>query len=167
MKKEGNKRVEKVNYYLDIAEAVIERGTCIRRNFGAIIVKNDEIISTGYVGAPRGRKNCCDINECVREKLNVPRGERYELCRSVHAEQNAIISAERSKMIGSTLYLVGKSYKDGSYVEKSNPCALCKRMIINAGIKDIYIRDSKDEYRHILVQEFIDNDESLEGVKGY
>lgn len=162
-----NKRVDKDNYYLDIAEAVIERGTCIRRNFGAIIVKNDEIISTGYVGAPRGRKNCCDINMCIREKLNVPRGERYELCRSVHAEQNAIISAERSKMIGATMYLVGKSYKDGSYVEKSNPCALCKRMIINAGIKDIYIRDTKEKYRHVLVQEFIDNDESLEGVKGY
>lgn len=70
-------------------------------------------------------------------------------------------------MLDSTLYLVGKNYKDGSYVEKSNPCALCKRMIINAGIKDIYIRDSKNEYRHIFVQEFIDNDESLEGIKGY
>lgn len=167
MKKNEKTRVDKINYYLDIAEAVIERGTCLRRNFGAIIVKNDEIISTGYVGAPRGRKNCCDIKKCIREKLNVPRGERYELCRSVHAEQNAIISAERSKMIDSTMYLVGKSYTDGSYVEKSNPCALCKRMIINAGIKDIYIRDSKEEYRHIMVQEFIDNDESLEGIKGY
>lgn len=160
-------RVDKINYYLDIAETVAERGTCIRRNYGAILVKNDEIISTGFVGAPRGRKNCCDLKYCTREKLNVPRGERYELCRSVHAEQNAIISAERNKMIGSTLYLVGISYDDGSYVEKSNPCSLCKRMIINAGIKDIYIRDSKEEYRHVLVQEFIDNDESLEGIKGY
>lgn len=166
-KSEEKTRIDKVNYYLDIAEAVIERGTCLRRNYGAIIVKNDEIISTGYVGAPRGRKNCCDLKTCIREKLNVPRGERYELCRSVHAEQNAIISAERSKMLDSTLYLVGKNYSDNSYVDKSNPCALCKRMIINAGIKDIYIRDSKDEYRHILVQEFIDNDESLEGIKGY
>lgn len=160
-------RVDKVNYYLDIAETVAERGTCIRRNFGAIIVKNDEIISTGFVGAPRGRKNCCDLKYCTREELKVPRGERYELCRSVHAEQNAIISAERNKMIGAALYLVGINYSDGSYVEKSNPCALCKRMIINAGIKDIYIRDSKEEYRHIDVQTFIDNDESLEGVKGY
>ena len=160
-------RIDKINYYLDIAETVIERGTCIRRNFGAIIVKNDEIISTGYVGAPRGRKNCCDLNYCMREKLNIPRGERYEMCRSVHAEQNAIISAERSKMIGSTLYLVGKSFKDGSYIEKSNPCALCKRMIINAGIKDIYIRDDKNNYRHIDVNEYIENDESLEGIKGY
>lgn len=160
-------RTDKINYYLDIAEAVSERGTCLRRNYGAIIVKDDEIISSGYVGAPRGRKNCCDLNCCIREKLNVPRGERYELCRSVHAEQNAIISAERSKMLDSTLYLVGKSYTDGAYVEKSNPCSLCKRMIINAGIKDIYIRDSKEEYRHVYVQEYIDNDESLEGIKGY
>ena len=160
-------RTNKINYYLDVAETVIERGTCLRRNFGAVIVKNDEIISTGYVGAPRGRKNCCDLKYCTREKLNIPRGERYELCRSVHAEQNAIISAERSKMIGATLFLVGKNHNDGSYAEKSNPCALCKRMIINAGIKDIYIRDTKDEYRHIDVQEFIENDESLNGIKGY
>ena len=161
------KRIDKINYYLDIAEVVLSRGTCLRRNYGAIIVKNDEIISSGYVGAPRGRKNCCDLKYCIREKLEVPRGERYELCRSVHAEQNAIISAERAKMLGSTLYLVGKSYADGSYVEKSNPCALCKRMIINAGIKDLYIRDSKTEYRHILVSDFIENDESLDGIKGY
>lgn len=165
MKKE--ERIDKINYYLDIAEAVIQRGTCLRRNYGAIIVKNDEVISTGYVGAPRGRKNCCDLKYCIREKLDVPRGERYELCRSVHAEQNAIISASRNEMIDSTLYLVGKSYIDGSYVENSNPCALCKRMIINAGIKDIYIRDSKTKYRHILVETYIKNDESLDGVKGY
>ncbi len=160
-------RRDKINYYLDIAETVIERGTCIRRNFGAIIVKNDEIISTGYVGAPRGRKNCCDLNFCMREKLKVPRGERYELCRSIHAEQNAIISASRASMIESTLFLVGKNYNDGTYVEKSNPCALCKRMIINAGIKDLYIRDSKDEYRHVDVNDYIINDESLEDTKGY
>ncbi|MDE5888794.1 MAG: cytidine deaminase [Bacilli bacterium] len=161
------KRRDRINYYLDIAEAVIERGTCLRRNYGAIIVKNDEIISTGYVGAPRGRKNCCDLKYCTREKFNVPRGERYEMCRSVHAEQNAIISAERNKMIGSTMFIVGKTYKDGEYVVKSNPCALCKKMIINAGIKDLYLRDSKDEYRHIEVEEFIKNDESIEGIKGY
>lgn len=160
-------RRDKINYYLDIAETVIERGTCIRRNFGAIIVKNDEIISTGYVGAPRGRKNCCDLNFCMREKLKVPRGERYELCRSIHAEQNAIISAPRASMLDSTLFLVGKNYNDGTYVEKSNPCALCKRMIINAGIKDLYIRDSKDEYRHVDVNDYIINDESLEDTKGY
>lgn len=161
------RRTDKVNYYLDIAEVSLERGTCIRRNFGAIIVLNDEIIATGYTGAPRGRENCCELKSCIREKLNVPRGERYELCRSVHAEQNAIISAERNKMIGATLYLCGKNFNDESYVENSNPCSMCKKMIINAGIKDIYIRDSKEKYRHILVSDYIENDETLEGVKGY
>ncbi len=161
------KRIDKDNYYLDIAESVLERGTCLRRNFGAIIVKNDEILSTGYVGAPRGRKNCCDLNYCTREKLNVPRGERYELCRSVHAEQNAIISAERNKMIDSTLYLVGKEYNSKKYVENARPCALCKRMIINAGISRIVIRNSKSKFTTIDVQEFIDNDDSLDGIKGY
>ena len=160
-------RIDKINYYLDIAETVVERGTCLRRNFGAIIVKNDEIISTGYDGAPRGRKNCCDLGYCTREKLNIPRGERYELCRSVHAEQNAIISASRRDTIDSTLYLVGKNYKDHSYVENANPCALCKRMIINSGIKEVIIRDTKKKYRIIKVQEYIDNDESLEKVLGY
>ncbi len=161
------KRVDKNNYYLDIAESVSERGTCLRRNFGAIIVNNDEIVSTGYVGAPRGRKNCCDLKFCMREKLNVPRGERYELCRSVHAEQNAIISASRNEMIGATIYLVGKDYKTGEFVPNARPCALCKRMIINAGIKKVVVRDTKDQYTEIEVQDFIDNDESLEGQKGY
>lgn len=161
------KRRDKINYYLDIAETVIERGTCIRRNFGAVIVNHDEIISTGYVGAPRGRKNCCDLNYCMREKLQIPRGERYEMCRSVHAEQNAIISAARNKMLGATMFLVGKNYNDNSYINNSNPCALCKRMIINAGIKDLYIRDNKDEYRHVIVEDYIKNDESLEGIRGY
>ena len=159
-------RIDKINYYLDIAETVVERGTCLRRNFGAIIVKNDEIISTGYVGAPRGRKNCCDLGYCTREKLNIPRGERYELCRSVHAEQNAIISASRRDTIDSTLYL-GINYKDHTYVENANPCALCKRMIINSGIKEVIIRDTKKKYRIIKVQEYIDNDESLEKILGY
>ena len=86
-------RRDKVNYYLDLAEVVAQRGTCLRRLYGAVIVKNDEVISTGYVGAPRGRENCCDLGYCTREKLQIPRGERYELCRSVHAEANAIISA--------------------------------------------------------------------------
>lgn len=160
-------RIDKINYYLDIAEATLERGTCLRRNFGAILVKNDEIISTGYVGSPRGRKNCSDLKYCTRERLNVPRGERYELCRSVHAEQNAIISAPRKDMIDSTLYLVGKNYNDDKYVENARPCALCKRMIINAGIKEVVIRNTKTDYTVIPVSEFIINDESLEGVFGY
>lgn len=160
-------RIDKKNYYLDVAETILERATCIRRDFGAVIVKNDEIISTGYNGAPRGRKNCTDLNYCIREKLQIPRGERYEVCRSVHAEQNAIISAERNRMIGATLYLVGKNYKDGSYVENAMPCSMCKRMIINAGIEEIVIRNDKENYTVVEVQTLIDNDESLDGVLGY
>ena len=160
-------RIDKINYYLDIAETVTERATCLRRCWGAVIVKNDEIISTGYNGAPRGRKNCTDVGFCIREKLNVPRGERYELCRSVHAEQNAIISASRRDTIGATLYIVGVDAKTREYVEKSMPCAMCKRTIINSGIEKVIIRDTKEEYREIDVQEFIDNDESFEGSMGY
>ena len=169
MKKSNNsKRRDKVNYYLDIAESVTERSTCLRRQWGAVIVNNDEIISTGYNGAPRGRKNCNDLGYCLREKLNVPRGERYDLCRSVHAEQNAVISAARKDMIGATLYMVGKDAKTGEYVEKASSCAMCKRVVINAGIKGIYVRDNKDEYHYIDVEkDFIDNDDSLEGERGY
>ena len=161
-------RRDKINYYLDIAETVLERGTCLRRNYGAIIVKNDQIISTGYVGAPRGRQNCSDLGFCMREKLNVPRGERYELCRSVHAESNAIIHASRTDMIGATLYLVGKEVSDGSYVKNGNPCSMCKRLIINSGIETVIIRDDAEHFRSISVKdEWIENDESLEGVLGY
>lgn len=160
-------RIDKINYYLDIAEATLERATCLRRVWGAVIVKNDEIISTGYNGAPRGRDNCSDLGYCTREKLNVPRGERYELCRSVHAEQNAIISAGRKDMMGSYLFIVGKDAKTGDYVQNSMPCAMCKRVIINSGIEKIYLRDTKTEYRVVSVQEFIDNDESLDGKLGY
>lgn len=159
-------RIDKNNYYLDIAEEVSKRGTCLRRLFGAVIVNNDEIISTGYVGSPRGRKNCTDLGFCKRQQLNIPRGERYEMCRSVHAEQNAIISSSRHEMIGSTLYLVGLE-SDGKYVLNANPCMLCKKMIINAGIKNVIIRDTKDKYRIIDVDEYIENDDSLEGTYGY
>lgn len=160
-------RRDKTNYYLDLADVVSKRGTCLRRQYGAVIVKNDEVISTGYVGAPRGRKNCCDLGTCIREELHVPRGERYELCRSVHAEANAIISAEREKMIGSTLYLSGREVKTGEYIENSNSCSMCKRMIINAGIETVIVRDNEEEYRVIPVSDWIENDDSLNGTFGY
>jgi len=157
-------RRDKINYYLDIAETVLERGTCLRRNFGALIVNNDQIISTGYVGAPRGRRNCCDIGDCTRERLNIPRGERYEMCRSVHAEANAIIHAARAEMLGSTLYLVGKENATGDYVLNANPCSMCKRMIINAGISNVIVRDTQNEFRCITVMdEWIAEDESILG----
>lgn len=163
----NSQRVDKNNYYLDIAETVIERGTCLRRNFGAIIVKNDEIVSTGYTGAPRGRKNCCNVGVCIREKLSIPRGERYELCRSVHAEANCIISAQRRDMIGATLYLVGKDRKTGELVENTSSCSMCKRLIINAGIEKVVIRNTPTEYSIVEVNDWIENDESLDGVFGY
>lgn len=158
---------DKHNYYLDIAEVVSNQCTCLRRHYGAVIVKDDEIISTGYVGAPRGRKNCTDAGFCVRQKLNVPRGERYELCRSVHAEANAIISAERSRMIGATLYLFGREVDTGNIIKNSNSCSMCKRLVINAGIKNVVIRDTPTEYRIINVEDWVTNDESLEGTFGY
>ncbi len=160
-------RRDKRNYYLDIAQTVAERGTCLRRNYGAIIVNNDEIVSTGYVGAPRGRKNCSDLGKCVRMELNIPRGERYEMCRSVHAEANAIISASRKDMLGASLYLVGLEASDGSIVANSCCCAMCKRMVINAGIKEVVIRDTPDDYRVVDVTEWIEDDDSLTGVFGY
>jgi dCMP deaminase len=160
-------RRDKINYYLDLAEGVLQRSTCLRRHYGAVIVKNDEVISTGYAGAPRGRKNCTDVGVCIREKLNIPRGERYELCRSVHAEANAIISASRDKMIGSSLYLVGIDARTGKYVENSNSCSMCKRLIINAGIETVYVRDTKNEYRVVKVKDWVEEDESLAGIFGY
>lgn len=160
-------RTDKENYYLDIAETVAERGTCLRRNFGAIIVHNDEIVSTGYNGAPRGRKNCIDTGICIREALGIPRGERYEVCRAVHAEANAIISAARRDMIGATLYLVGKDAKTGEYVEDASSCSMCKRLVINAGIALVVIRQNKREFIRVPVSEWIEHDESLEGAFGY
>lgn len=160
-------RRDKINYYLDLAEIVSQRTTCLRRRYGAVIVKNDEVISTGYVGAPRGRKNCTDLGYCIRTELQIPRGERYELCRSVHAEANAIISASRDKMLDATLYLTGVEVADGSYVSNSCCCSMCKRMVINAGIKEVIIRDDKDNYRIIPVSDWIEDDESLIGKRGY
>ncbi len=160
-------RRDKINYYLDIAQTVAERGTCLRRNYGAIIVKNDEIISTGYTGAPRGRKNCLDLNFCIRQQMNIPRGERYEMCRSVHAEANAIISASRRDMIDAEIFIVGIDAETGKIVENSSSCAMCKRQIINSGIKKVYIRDTEKDYRIVEVQEWIDNDDSLSQEFGY
>ncbi len=161
-------RRDKHNYYLDIAEVVLERGTCLRRNYGSIIVKNDEIISTGYTGAPRGRKNCMDLGVCRRQMLNVPRGERYELCRSVHSEANAIISASRRDMIGATLYLAGKDCETGELVHDATSCAMCKRQIINAGIEKVIVRRSENDYEIIdVLRDWVEDDDSLGDKLGY
>lgn len=160
-------RINKENYYLDIAQTVLERGTCMRRNFGAIIVKNDQIVSSGYTGAPRGRKNCSDVGHCTREVLNIPRGERYELCRSVHAEANAIIHAARNDMIGATLYLVGREASSGEYVKDTCSCSMCKRLIINAGIRFVVVRIDETNFKTFDVDNWVADDESLAGKTGY
>ncbi len=155
-------RIDKENYYLDIAQTVLERSTCLRRCYGSIIVQNDEIISTGYNGAPRGRKNCADLGYCTREAMQIPSGERYELCRSVHAEANAIISAARRDLLGATLYMVCVDPKTGALVSGSTSCSMCRRLIINAGITRLVIRDTATEYRVVDVRkEWVDVDDSL------
>ena len=152
-------RRDKINYYLDIAEAVTGRGTCLRRNFGAVIVKNDTIISTGYVGAPRGRANCVDMGYCSREAMRVPRGERYELCRSVHAEANAIISASRRDRVGGTLYLVGRNAQTGELLPDATSCPMCRRHIINAGLERVVIRQTPEKFEVVRVQDWVDGDD--------
>ena len=160
-------RIDKENYYLDIAETVLERSTCLRRCYGAIIVKNDEIVSTGYNGAPRGRANCVDMGYCSREAMNVPRGERYELCRSVHAEANAIISAARSQSIGATLYLAGRDAKTGELLSDATSCSMCRRLIINAGIEKVVIRRDVDTYDTVNVHDWVENDDTLGSSMAY
>ncbi|HIU43612.1 MAG TPA: cytidine deaminase [Candidatus Ventrousia excrementavium] len=154
-------RRDKQNYYLDIAQTVLERGTCLRRNVGAIIVKNDVIISTGYAGAPRGRANCTDLGTCRREQLGIPRGQRYEMCRSVHAEANAIIAASREEMLGATLYLAMKDVATGKLVPDASPCNMCRRLIINAGIETVVVRNTEDEYTVYPVSRWIEEDDIL------
>ena len=150
-----------------MAQVALERSTCLRRGFGAVIVKNDVIVSTGYNGAPRGRANCIDIGTCIRAKMGIPRGERYEFCRSVHAEANAIIAAPREQMLGATLYLVGRDMSTGEIMPDANSCPMCKRLIINAGIEKVVIRRDADTYDTIDVSEWVDHDDILEGKMGY
>ena len=155
------KRIDKENYYLDIAETVLERSTCLRRCYGAIIVKNDEIVSTGYNGAPRGRKHCMDLGYCTREAMNIPSGQRYELCRSVHAEMNAIISAARRDTLGSTLYLAGREASTGELLHDATSCSMCRRLVINAGLEKVVIRRTQTEFDVVEVADWIAEDDLL------
>jgi len=163
------KRVDKINYYLDIAETVAKRGTCLRKNYGCIIVKNDEIISTGYSGAPRGRENCIDLGYCVKkQKYPDLHHGGYDACRSVHAEQNAMLSSSRKDMLGATMYLVGRRVDTGAYEEGASSCQMCRKLIINAGIEKVVIRDQEPLKYHIIeVQDWIDQDDLLEGKITY
>ena len=154
-------RVDKINYYLDIADTVAKRATCLRRKYGAIIVRNDEIISTGYNGAPRGRQNCVDLNRCLRNELGIPSGQRYELCRSVHAEANAIISAARRDCIRATLYLAGRNAVTNEILADTTSCSMCRRQIINAGISKVICRVGEDKYTVTDVRDWVYDDDSL------
>ncbi len=155
-------RIDKENYYLDIAGTVLERSTCLRRCYGAIIVQHDEIVSTGYNGAPRGRKNCMDLGYCAREAMKIPSGERYELCRSVHAEANAIISAARRDMVGGTLYLVGRDAQTGELLGDATSCSMCRRLIINAGLDRVVIRRTRTEFDVISVSGWVAEDDAVQ-----
>lgn len=157
---DNSKRISKVEYYLGIADAVSKRGTCLRRNYGSVIVKDDHIVSTGYNGAPRGRVNCCDLGTCWRKSHNVPQYADYSKCRSCHAEMNAIINASPEEMNDATLYLVGRNYDDGTLTD-ADCCTLCKRMVINAGIKMVIVRLADGASKCIDVNDWIENDDTL------
>lgn len=163
-----NQRRDKINYYLDIAETVATRSTCLRKKYGSVIVKNDQIISTGYSGAPRGRENCSDLGYCTKKKL-LPdeRHGGYDACRSVHSEQNAIINASREEMLGSILYLVGYRTENNEYEEGAAPCLMCRKLIINSGIEKVIVRVNKDKYNMYLVDDWIKNDEFTNGQLAY
>ena len=158
-------RISKENYYLNIAETVLDRATCLRRVYGAIRVKNDEIISTGYNGAPRGRQNCVDMGFCTREAMKIPSGERYELCRSVHAEANAIISAARRDTVGSTLYLVGRDARTGELLPNATSCSMCRRLVINAGIEKVVIRNTETEFTVVDVEDWVNLEDDVPALQ--
>ena len=140
----SNKRIDKDTYYLNIAYAVSKRSTCLKRHYGCVIVNHDEIIATGYNGSPRGYENCCDINKCLRMDKPHNSGD-YSDCHSVHAEQNAMLSASRQEMLGSTLYLAG-SENGEKMTSGVKPCVICERMIQNAGILRVITEENKDEF---------------------
>lgn len=153
------KRISKDLYYLEIAKAVSLRSTCLRRRYGAVLVKDDRIVSTGYNGAPRGRENCCDTGICKRKALNIPAGQQYELCKSVHAEQNAIIAAGYRYSEGSTLYLAGIEADSGKPIEKPDCCIMCKRVIINAGVSKVIFLNGDGTIRVQNVSEWVNSEE--------
>ena len=145
-------------HWLEMAKTVSKRGTCIRRNFGAVIVKDNIHKSDGYCGAPRGTPNCSDLEKCLREELKIPSGQRYEMCRSVHAEMNAVINAAREgvSIAGGILYLYGEDAKDGSIVD-AELCRLCKRVIINVGIQKVVAR-KKEGIAYYDVKKWVDEE---------
>jgi dCMP deaminase len=139
MKKRKKLRPDWDEYFINIAKAVSTRATCLRRKYGAVITKDNIIVSTGYNGAPSGMKDCLDVGRCSRKELQVPHGERYELCHSVHAEANAIIRASVDELQGATIYISGSAAERSEC--NAEPCMMCKRMILNAGIAKVVYSD--------------------------
>jgi len=150
-----SERPGKDQYYLNIAREVCRRGTCLRRQYGAVIVKDDQIVATGYAGAPRGVANCVDLGVCLREELAVPPGERYELCRSVHAEMNAVLHAARERTLGAVMYLFGLEVSTGLPTANPEPCQLCRRVIINAGIDRVVVQPAGQPLKSLYPADWI------------
>lgn len=148
-------RPTKDEYYLNIAREIARRATCLRGKIGAVIVKNDVIIATGYVGAPRKTKDCLERGECLRDKLNIPHGQNYELCRSVHAEQNCLLNAARAgvSLLGGNMYMWGED-REGRPIN-GLPCFICKKMIINAGLKRFIGNTNDGSYKIFEVQDWV------------
>ena len=136
---EKGKRISKIDTYLNCAEVFAYRSTCLKRKYGAVIVKDDVVISTGYNGAPRGFDNCCDLGKCPRIEQDMHQGDGYGICRAVHAEANALLNCSRQQTIGADLYLTGVNPSDNT-IHKAKPCPLCARTIIQAGINNVYLR---------------------------
>ena len=150
IKPKNGARISKIDTYLNCAETFAYRSTCLKRNYGAVIVKNDAVISTGYNGAPRGLQDCCEIGECPRMKLDLHQGEGYDICRAVHAEINAIINCSRDQTIGADLYLVGVNPSDNS-IHRAKPCPVCARTIIQAGIKNVICRLTNEPDSYTII----------------
>lgn len=150
------RKLSKDEYYLNIAREVSRKSTCFRRVIGAIIIRDDQIISTGYVGAPRKTKDSFEHGLCLRDKLNIPHGQRYELCRSVHAEQNAIINAARAgvSLLGGDMYIYGSIYETGELID-AIPCFICKKMIINSGIERVISSMVKGKMKIFRISQWI------------
>ena len=151
---ENGRRISKADTYLNCAEVFAYRSTCLKRKYGAVIVKDDVIVSTGYNGAPRGMENCCDTGYCPRIELNMHQGEGYGICRAIHAEANALLNCSRQQTLGADLYLSGINPEDNS-IYKARPCPVCARLILQAGINNVYLRvgDGADNYVVVAAKE--------------
>ncbi len=157
LKKKNNSRPSKDEYYLDLAKSVCRRGTCLKVEIGAVIIREDQVVATGYCGAPRGTKSSLQHGFCLRKKLGIPSGHRYEMCRSVHAEQNAIINAARSgtSLFGGDMYIYGRSVGEDSSEIDAFPCFICKKMLINCGLKRVICSLKNGGMKVFLIEDWV------------